>query len=91
MPSLADRKPLLKFSVSAILAKKGEEDSGLVKAESKIKEENDDVSNDAKPFLHGKQQPRAPAVCNDMKGFRNGRLRSCVLVKSHPEFCARII
>ena len=53
MPSLADRKPLLKFSVSAILAKKGEEDSdraALIKEESKIKEEDD-----AKPFVNGKQ------------------------------------
>ena len=58
MPSLADRKPLLKFSVSAILAKKGEEDSdraALIKEESKIKEEDDAVANDAKPFVYGKQ------------------------------------
>ena len=53
MPSLADRKPLLKFSVSAILAKKGEEDSdraALIKEESTVKEEKD-----AEPFVYGKQ------------------------------------
>ena len=49
----ADRKPLLKFSVSAILAKKGEEDSdraALIKEESTVKEEKD-----AEPFVYGKQ------------------------------------
>ena len=60
MASLADRKPLLKFSVSAILAKKGEcseeNDCALVKEESRIKEEDDIGSNDAKPFVYGKKQ-----------------------------------
>ena len=55
-----DRKPLLKFSVSAILAKKGEcseeNDCALVKEESRIKEEDDIGSNDAKPFVYGKKQ-----------------------------------
>ena len=60
MASLADRKPLLKFSVSAILAKKGEcseeSDCALIKEESRIKEEDDIGSNDAKPFVYGKKQ-----------------------------------
>ena len=69
MPSLADRKPLLKFSVSAILAKKGEEDSdraALIKEESKIKEEDDAVANDAKPFVYGKQ-PQS-FICKAIEG-----------------------
>ena len=70
---VSDRKPLLKFSVSAILAKKGErdeddDDCALVKAESRIKEEEDlggHVSgeaycrrtfHDAKPFVYGNKQ-----------------------------------
>ena len=63
-----DRKPLLKFSVSAILAKKGEgedeDDCAPFKEESRIKEEDDIGSNDAKPF-------------NEAKPFVYGKQKSC--------------
>ena len=67
MASLAmDRKqPLLKFSVSAILAKKGEDDDDCasVKEEAGVKEEeagdDGDIKrpfNDAKPSIYGEEQ-----------------------------------
>ena len=87
MPSLADRKPLLKFSVSAILAKKGEEDSdraALIKEESKIKEEDD-----AKPFIYGKQPQKQ--FCERPSKRQTSIKCLCGLWNHIYKFCTRII